>query len=116
MKRPRTLVSFLLARISEEEAAALDSRGCYHGDGEPPRPEAVHVSEAFAAFVLAHDPDRVLTECVTKRRIIKLLNHPHWSGSTEERESLLRLLAMPYAGHPAFREEWRTDTNDERAT
>src|SRR3954451_12699473 len=112
MRRPRTLASFLLARISEEESAALDSRSWYHGAGERSEPIATPVSETFAAFVLAHDPDRVLTECVAKRRIIKLLTGPRWSGSADERESLLRLLALPYAGHPAFRDEWRAEAKD----
>lgn len=116
MKRPRTLVNFLLERISEEETAALDSRNWYHGDGAGPTPASARVSEAFAAFVLAHDPDRVLTECVAKRRMIKFLTSPRWSASEEERDSLLRLLAMPYAGHPAFRDEWRANAEADRVT
>jgi hypothetical protein len=47
-----------------------------------------------------------LRECAAKRQIIKLLNGPTWSGSPEDRQSLLRLLAIPYAEHPAFRDEW----------
>ena len=112
MKSSRTLRGFLLARLTEEETAALDSRAWYRDGGESPAPQATHVSESFAAFVLAHDPDRVLTECVAKRRMIKLLTGPRWSGSIDDRESLLRLLALPYAGHPAFRDEWRTDPSD----
>lgn len=112
MKRPRTLMGFLLARIEEEETAALDSRSWYQGRGGRPVSEVTRVSEPFAAFVLAHDPDRVLTECVAKRRMIKLLTGQHWSGSTDDREELLRLLALPYAGHPAFRDEWRADSDD----
>jgi hypothetical protein len=108
-KKPLTLVAFLLERITEEETAALDSRRWYHGAGEPEPRAIAPVSEAFAAFVLAHDPDRVLTECVAKRRLINLITDRRWSGSREERDSLLRLIAMPYAGHPAFRDEWRTD-------
>jgi hypothetical protein len=109
MKSPRTLQGFLLARLDEEETAALDSRAWYRGGGQGPAPQATHVTEPFAAFVLAHDPDRVLTECVAKRRMIKFLTGPHWSGSTDDRDALLRLLALPYAGHPAFRDEWHTD-------
>jgi hypothetical protein len=67
-----------------------------------PAPDA----ESFAAFVLAHEPDRVLTECVAKRKIIDLLTGPAWSGTSEDRDAVLRLLALPYLGHPDFREEW----------
>lgn len=111
MKRPKTLSAFLIARISEEETAALDSRTWYHGAGQRVPPQAAHAPESFAAFVLAHDPDRVLTECVAKRRMIKLITGPAWSGSSDDRDSLLRLLALPHVGHPAFRDEWRDDAN-----
>jgi hypothetical protein len=104
---PQTIRSFLAARLSEEETAALDARRWYQGAPEALAPAPPAVSEAFAAFVLAHDPDRILTECVVKRRMIKLLTNARWSGSTDDRDTLLRLLALPYAGHPAFRDEWR---------
>lgn len=114
MRSSRTLVGFLLARLGEEETAALDSRAWYRGGGELPGSQATRVPEPFAAFVLAHDPDRVLTECVATRRMIKLLTSPRWSGSPDDRESLLRLLALPYAGHPAFRDEWGAEPTDRR--
>jgi hypothetical protein len=110
MRRPRTLGAFVLDRISEEETAALDCRGWFRGEGDPPGPDRVRTPESFAAFVLAHDPDRVLTECVARRRIVKRLTSPNWSGSAEEREALLGLIALPYASHPAFLDEWRHDT------
>jgi hypothetical protein len=113
MKTPKTLRGFLLARISEEETLALDARSWYHGGaGTAHAIEVGRVTETFAAFVLAHDADRALNECIAKRRIIKLLTGQRWSGSEEDRESILRLLALPYAGHPTFRDEWRTTSSD----
>jgi hypothetical protein len=102
-----TLTEFLLARIAEDEANA--TRGCevhshvdvYHPDGHP-------------------DP-RVLAECATKRQIIELhgLNDgTDWpvclvccDSAGYEAElypcATLRLLAVPYADHPDYRQEWR---------
>jgi hypothetical protein len=112
MTAPRKLVRFLLARISEEETAALDSRSWYHGGGERPSVKVEPTPESFAAFVIAHDPDRVLTDCVAKRRIIKVLTSPRWAGPAEQRDLILRLLALPYAGHPEFFDEWSTDPRE----
>ena len=112
MGSPPTLSAFLRARIREEESAALDARRWFHTALGTPQSEADERSgtqpaaESFAAFVLAHEPDRVLNECIAKRKIMNLVNGPSWSGSTVERDKLLRLLAQPYAGHPHFRDEW----------
>jgi hypothetical protein len=110
---PRTLSTFLRARIREEESAALEARRWFQSVAGTPQGEAVGRSrtqptvESFAAFVLAHEPDRVLKECIAKRKIINMVTGPGWSGSTVERDALLRLLALPYTGHPDFRIDWR---------
>jgi hypothetical protein len=71
-----------------------------------------------------YDPARVLAECEAKRRIVE---HFRWVINTErvptdrpgvydrrsvyayseEGEDVFRLLALPYAGHPDYNEEWR---------
>jgi hypothetical protein len=49
------------------------------------------------------DPARVLAECAAKRRIVSFA-----ADLTEEgTDDLLRLLALPYADHPGYRQEWR---------
>jgi hypothetical protein len=113
MSGPRSLAAFLLARIREDETAALDARRWYHGNGQGHGVEPGHaagpgvVTEAFAAFLLAHEPDRVLTECTGKREIIKLVTGSGWSGSNADRDLVLLQLAKPYLGHPDFRDAWR---------
>jgi hypothetical protein len=92
-----TLAEFLLARIAEDEAQG----GC----GGPDR----------ACAQLA---DRVLAECEAKQRIVER----HAPDSIGDGSSLhvchdsladdtdcveLRALALPYADHPDYRQEWR---------
>lgn len=89
------LTDFLLARIAEDEAAVRP-----YADGD----------SKSRGWVAA----RVLADSAAKRRIVDDL-------STEVREAeehgdrhdaacamhYLRLLALPYADHPDYREEWR---------
>ncbi|MFI0268589.1 DUF6221 family protein [Streptomyces luteogriseus] len=67
---------------------------------------------ADADFIAAHNPARVLREIDAKRQLLAL----HAEGSTDlfcahcEHEPpcpTLRLLALPYADRPGYREEWR---------
>jgi hypothetical protein len=79
---------------------------------------------ADAAFIAEWDPARVLREIEAKRRIAEC--HEPWRASNGDtvcgrcgREHIdgragghfpcqtLRLLALPYAGRPGYREEWR---------
>ena len=54
---------------------------------------------------------RVLAECESKRRIIRLCGvDPHDPGALLLRvhtDAVVRLLALPYADHPDFDESWR---------
>lgn len=106
-----TLTEFLLARYAEDEAVARR----FHPD------ESLHVHFAGDAEPTAlYTAARVLAECEAKRRIVE--HHEVWHGHCEvcaeeevwgERSSMtapcptLRLLALPYADHREFREEWR---------
>jgi hypothetical protein len=72
------------------------------------RPVADHVAE--------HDPARVLREIEAKRQIVERYEELCAASKedgligdvTEEyQDFLLRLLALPYADRPGFREEWR---------
>ena len=81
-----TLSEFLLARITEDEARArfrqhqdIRAHRVKPHDG-PRRPD---------------DPWRVLGECALKRKLIE-----------EGDERAARLLALSYADHPDYREEW----------
>jgi hypothetical protein len=82
-----TLTEFLLARIAEDEA-------------EMQR----------ADFVW--DYQRLLAECEAKRRIVKTRPFKLLAGAEERqadrlRDQVLRLLALPYADHPDYQQEWK---------
>jgi hypothetical protein len=78
-----------------------------------------------AVFVARNDPGRMLAECEAKRRIVdQYRDAKHWNAAewdngydddgreysdaiAETWETATRLLALPYADHPDYREEWR---------
>ena len=117
------LDEFLLARIAEDErlatAAATDP-----GTGDPPAAEdgGRHGGQHPSPF----DPARVRADCAARRRIVlacresrpdtRLLGaRPRGMGdfplSPHDQHQLaaltLAVLALPYAGHRDYREEWR---------
>ena len=85
-----TLTEFLQARIAEDEAAVV---GLMSGDGDP---------EFFWG------PDRIRAECEAKRRIVERCSAVGALMPSEHlAQGVLSLLALPYADHPGWREEWR---------
>jgi len=85
-------------------------------------------TEAEAAHIARWDPVRVLAECEAKRRIVEW--HPAVSGTGRDGEAVtgcancignaagqsftiagpcltIRLLTLPYADHPDYRDEWK---------
>jgi len=119
--RTLTLTEFLLARIAEDEASARESY-----EAVPPAFGAYGRLMLAAIDYLIVDPDRVLAECEAKRRIVE------WCSERDQvyigtfatdipREKdfvpgalvhqtdaiTLRFLALPYADHPDYREEWK---------
>jgi hypothetical protein len=100
-----TLTEFLLARIAEDEetaqAATVD---------DPYWLEHIYDNP----HIVAWSPDRVLDECEAKRRIVEELcyvggpGEPEWVPYDLDSQSILQLLAAPYANHPDFDEDWRT--------
>ncbi|MDQ0758659.1 DUF6221 family protein [Streptomyces canus] len=71
------------------------------------------------AHVLAHDPARVLREIDAKRKLLDEFEQADrysrttWGQSNADQSrartlgKVLRLLALPYADRPGYREEWR---------
>jgi len=116
------LAEWLLARIAEDEAAARACVGVnelagYLGGKPIPRwvrdgwqirsddeRRIVRVGHTWAReadHIARWDPARVLAECEAKRRLIALgEKDSYW-------DDVLRLLALPYADHPDYRDEWR---------
>ena len=99
-----TLTDFLLARIAEDQARVRP--GVHEPESWCDRAEGVHYESA-----------RVRAECEAKRRIIAAcllriedgedgLGNIVTSGG-HLGEAILQALALPYADHPDYREEWR---------
>jgi hypothetical protein len=112
--RTVTLVDFLLARITEDEAAVTEPNWWTHGE-TPWKIEDL----GELTTILAVDPRRVLAECEAKRRIVDMHGPDHdcqmpsrynqvlrHAGNGFRPCPTLRALAIPYAGHPDCREEW----------
>lgn len=119
-----SLTDFLLARIAEDAAVAagayrdsVDDEGVCHeswtdattavmwGDTA-----AISGLEAdyLSNHIARHDPARVLAECEAKRRIVERCSAVDYAmPSTYLAHGILGLLALPYADHPDYREEWR---------
>ena len=73
---------------------------------------------AYAEFIARHNPARALREVAALRRIVDeyekgawLLEQGRRSEAAEAAHSarlrVLRVLALPYAHHPDYRDEWR---------
>jgi hypothetical protein len=100
------LAEFLLARIAEDEAAATRASWFLVDYNAP-------MNQQFGD---RFNPARVLAECAAKRRIveqftmIKLLDEWHDVGPAEgawiRMQTVLQLMAAPYADHPDYRPEW----------
>jgi hypothetical protein len=108
------LVEFLRARLGEDEQAARMRRGTY------PRPEDgdwawTNIKHAGSALIVK--ADRVLREVEARRKMLDEL-YPEvkgadesiegeWNSNPYNADTLLELLALPYADHPDYREEWK---------
>ena len=123
------LIEFLKARIEEDEARArYASPGPWYANAEFDEVLAVDgitVADGFAlsgnqlratiAHIARHDPARTLREVDAKRRTIEIFVRRYKASKPGMAEgahfvmliNTLRLLAMPYADHPDYREEWR---------
>lgn len=75
-------------------------------------------NSGLAAHIARHDPTRVLAEVDAKKVLLRVHGPAHDCAAdrdgvdcaTEEEPCLvLRLLALPYALHPAYRPEWALD-------
>lgn len=87
------LADFLLARIAEDEAMARADLALRFVPSLEPR--------IMGTGGEPTDRARVLAECEAKRRIVE------WDEVQLEEHPVLRFLALPYADHPDYREEWK---------
>lgn len=124
------LTDFLLARIAEDEAVARQVQKKVD-DGPSPLGyfEDAEGSSASAYFDRDYHQGgytitaaRVLAECEAKRRVVSNAitlnnqadamgddepNHASFRGQALAWRVALRFLALPYADHPDYRDEWR---------
>lgn len=121
------LVEFLRARLDDDEERA---RFVQREQGDRPQyePEPWRLSWHDEYDLLCIEPSRALAEVDAKRRIIdqhpllpaaeQLTGRPTYGCETchehadygiapEGECETLKLLALPYAGHKDYREEWR---------
>lgn len=119
------LLEFLRARLNEDEAYARGAFGDHNDAGHwyEQWSGALNVGEdedlvlttdaAVSRFMERHDPERVLAEVAAKREIVRQADlylcdsGPGCGYRTKHGHGVLRLLALPYAGHPDYREEWK---------
>jgi hypothetical protein len=117
--RAMTLTEFLLARLDEDEAVARDAM--HPTDLYDSAAEAVYEraeNEGAPLRGLRHfgrwSPTRVLAEVEAKRRIVEMHSTiadldptpPEVAGMQRALGKAVALLALPYADHPDFQEEW----------
>ncbi|MFC8009140.1 DUF6221 family protein [Streptomyces cinereoruber] len=131
------LIAFLRARLDEDEQAArAATQGKWVWSREFVTPPGYHhravgpLEPGDAAFIARHWPERALAEVDAKRRLVELhepvilhadggaayfdttrvcrsCEPPKQFPETAYPCATLRLLALPYAKHPDYREEWR---------
>lgn len=128
------LVEFLLARIAEDQLR-VDSIPDWHSTDSARGPgwgsrgsycplcdhymfdgtEVVTEEAWWDHMENVHRRTRVLAECEAKRRIIAEVREADLASDAPDNieissilaRDLLRLLALPYADHPDYRDEWR---------
>ncbi|MGY1822766.1 DUF6221 family protein [Geodermatophilus sp. SYSU D00079] len=115
------LADFLLHRIAEDETVAVQLAELWakvtdsdRGRLDPGVREGMDSVFAVADGAPADGaPNRLLAECYAKRRIVEHMRYEvdpgqgRGAGRPLPGHTVLRLLALPYAGHPDYREEWQ---------
>lgn len=101
------IAEFLLARIGEDESIARAVRGSGVHDERP----------AVKEWLALANPERMMVWSDARRRIVALhqalpsLDRPGSDECVEcehpEPCPTMRLMALPFADHPDYREEWR---------
>ena len=95
------LRGFLLARIAEELASARTSFDLLQARG--PGVDPLH---SQGGTFLGWDAARVIAECDIKRWIVAECTASTGVDAGWAERHILPLLALPYADHPKFEDEW----------
>lgn len=110
-----TITEFLLARIAEDEAAAMAATKAtaMPAFGDTAAESMLGLAESEGADRVAvehfqrHNPDRVLHDCKAKRRQIAHLIDFMEGDYAPWNETQLRMMAEVYANHPDYDPAWR---------
>lgn len=109
-----TLADFLLARCVDDEAEARVIDKGFDWDPRASESSADRglewvnpTPEWSDTYRLAIPAARVLAECEAKRRIVESARSSRTFRCEDWADEVLRLLALPYADHPDYRDEWR---------
>jgi hypothetical protein len=108
------LVAFLKARLDEDARIAQQADW---GTRQHSEAFVTSVSSPGIAPLFGLSPSRALAEIEAKRRIIEQFTMIHlpteWTdagpavGAYVKMQWVLKYLALPYADHPEYREEWK---------
>lgn len=111
------IVDFLSARYADHKSAALGAKGTTDGrwtqDDGPPEDIVLYdkcdkLAMGQARHIARHDPAFVLADLDAKEQVLRELPGLEWHEPCVSLVGLiLALLALPYADHPDYREEWR---------
>ena len=112
------LADFLQARIAEDEAVArqLGQMWALVAEGDRSRLDSGVREGMDAVFSVADGapadsaPSRLVAELDAKRQIVARVTDVA-RASCAVCDEVLALLALPYARHPDYREEWRPDAD-----
>ncbi|MFI6862633.1 DUF6221 family protein [Streptomyces sp. NPDC050421] len=110
------LVQFLRDRLDDDEQTARAAhvpnwstdgrRGLHYGVEDGWMADAL--TTADADHIARHDPARILRDVEAKRRLIDwVLRWPMRPAPPSSVDGVLELLALPYADHEAYRDDWR---------
>jgi hypothetical protein len=112
-----TITEFISARLDEDEAVAREVQEKVAPNAEGRVDYWEDASGSAASIIWDVDylqggytvtAARVLAEVEAKRRMMELHDHcDDWAYGDPSTCPELRLLALPYADHPDYREEWR---------
>ena len=112
------LTEFLHARLTELAEQQKNSSTAWH------RRDCAYLPEPgmYDAECDCGVPERVLAETEAKQRVVKAYDnavisfghtevgaplHDLMGGSVNSLRHVLQLLALPYSGHPNYKEEWK---------
>jgi hypothetical protein len=104
------LVEFLKARLDEDEQAARRAEPLFQAEREAAAGPSLICGDYYdelSPHIYRWDSSRVLAEVEAKRRIIAECRGVTASLDIALGDCVLAFLALPYASHPDYLEEWR---------